>query len=332
MSHVSRQRTVGRTLELLALEKGDIFALMVYSGVVGALYLALPLAAQALFANVAFGTLLQPVVVLALVVFAVLAFSGVLSLLENIVVERLQRRYFARIALSFAASLSGKEIGEMDRATGIDRANRFFEVVNVQKSAYTLLLDGMNLLLQMFFGMALLAVYHPLLLAFDLCLILCLLLIVVLWGRRSVETAVDESRAKLNVGNWMHALAADQGTYTKEEGRRRALAQADELTKEYLKRRRQHFQFLFAQISGAILLQIVANASVLVIGGWLVIKGQLTLGQLVAAEIVVSSLAAGIGKLGKYLEAFYDLGASTDKVAHVLFAPRSGPETTEANV
>lgn len=218
----------------------------------------------------------------------------------------------------------------MDRATGIDRANRFFEVVNVQKSAYTLLLDGMNLLLQMFFGMALLAVYHPLLLAFDLCLILCLLLIVVLWGRRAVETAVDESRAKLDVGNWMHALAADRETYAKEEGRRRALAQADELTHEYLKRRRLHFQFLFAQISGAILLQIVANASVLVIGGWLVIKGQLTLGQLVAAEIVVSSLAAGIGKLGKYLEAFYDLGASTDKVAHVLFAPRSSPETTEA--
>lgn len=81
MSHVSRHRTVGRTLELLALEKGDIFALMVYSAVVGALYLALPLAAQALFANVAFGTLLQPVVVLGLVVFAVLAFSGVLSLL-----------------------------------------------------------------------------------------------------------------------------------------------------------------------------------------------------------------------------------------------------------
>jgi putative ABC transport system ATP-binding protein len=63
---------------------------------------------------------------------------------------------------------------------------------------------------------------------------------------------------------------------------------------------------------------VIANASVLAIGGWLVIDGQLTLAQLVAAEIVVSSVAAGIGKLGKYLEAFYDLAAATDKVAHVL--------------
>ena len=37
--------------------------------------------------------------------------------------------------------------------------------------------DGLALLLQMFFGMALLAVYHPLLLAFDLCLILALTLL-----------------------------------------------------------------------------------------------------------------------------------------------------------
>ncbi len=327
MSRASGNRIVGRTLELLALEKGDIFALLVYSASVGALYLALPLAAQALFANVAFGTLLQPVVVLALIVVAVLAFSGTLSLLENIVVERLQRRYFARLALAFAESLSNSEAGTIDRATGIDRANRFFEVANVQKTAYTLLLDGLALLLQMLFGMALLAVYHPLLLAFDLCLILGLLLIVVLWSRRAVETAVDESKAKLQMGNWLHALASNPARYTTAEGHNQAVVHADELADEYLKRRRLHFHFLFAQIAGAVLLQIFANASVLVIGGSLVIEGQLTLGQLVAAEIVVSSLAAGVGKLGKYLEAFYDLSASTDKIAHVLFVPKKETPT-----
>jgi putative ABC transport system ATP-binding protein len=264
-----------------------------------------------------------------MIVFAVLTFSGILALLENIVVERLQRRYFARLALSFAESLSSSEAGTIDRAAGIDRANRFFEVVNVQKTTYTLLLDGLALLLQMFFGMALLAVYHPLLLAFDLCLILCLMLIILPWGRSAVEPAVEESKAKLNVGNWMHALAANPAQYTTTEGHNRAILHADELTAEYLKRRRRHFHVLFTQIAGSVLVQILANASVLVIGGWLVIEGQLTLGQLVAAEIVVSSLAAGIGKLGKYLEAFYDLSASTDKISHVLLAPRKRATTTE---
>lgn len=328
MPRNSSSRIVAHTLELLALERGDILALGVYSATVGALYLALPLSAQALFANVAFGTLLQPVIVLAAIVFAVLTFSGVLSLLENVVVERLQRRYFARLALAFADSLSNGESENLDHGAAIDRANRFFEVVNVQKTTYTLLLDGLALLLQMLFGMALLAVYHPLLLAFDACLILSLLLIIFLWSRRALETAVDESRAKLDVGNWMHSLAADPKLHCTEEGHNQAIARADELARNYLKKRQSHFRFLFAQISCAVMLQVVANASVLVIGGWLVIEGQLSLGQLVAAEIVVSSLAAGIGKLGKYLEAFYDLSASTDKVAHVLFAPRSEQKET----
>ena len=116
MSHRSPGKTVAHPLELLGLEKADISALAVYSATVGVFYLALPLAAQALFANVAFGTLMQPVVVLAAIVFAVLT---VLSLLENIVVERLQRRYFARLALSFAESLSNSEAGTIDRAPAL---------------------------------------------------------------------------------------------------------------------------------------------------------------------------------------------------------------------
>ncbi len=332
MSKNSPGKIINNTLELLVLEGGDILALAVYSAAVGLLYLALPLAAQALFANVAFGTLLQPVVVLGAIVFSVLALSGIFRLLENVIVERLQRRYFTRLALAIAESLSSGDSDSVDRATGIDRANRFFEVVSVQKAAYTLLLDGLTLLLQMFFGMALLAVYHPLLLVFDICLVLSLLLIAVLWGSRAVETAVDESRAKLAVGNWMHELAADPKRYATEVGHNRAIEVADQLAGKYIEQRRRHFHVLFAQITGAVMLQIVANASVLVIGGWLVIVGQLTLGQLVAAEIVVSSLAAGVGGLGKYLEAFYDLAGSTDKVSHVLFAGPAPKPQTEAAV
>jgi putative ABC transport system ATP-binding protein len=321
MKHTQPSRVFAQAIELLAIERGDILALTAYSAIVGLLYLVLPLAAQALFANVAFGTLMQPVVALAIIVFAVLTFSGVIRLLEQVVVEKMQRRYFARLTQALAASLNQKETAATDRAEAVDRANRFFEIVNNQKTISNLFLDGLNLALQMVFGMALLAVYHPLLLAFDLGLILGLLLIIFLLGSRALATSVDESRAKLEVGNWLHALAADSQEPRADEERANATLHADRLACEYLDQRKRHFRFLFAQISGFILLQIIANASVLAIGGWLVIIGQLTLGQLVAAEIVVSSLAAGVGKLGKYLENFYDLAASTDKLAHVLLNP-----------
>lgn len=47
-------------------------------------------------------------------------------------------------------------------------------------------------------------------------------------------------------------------------------------------------------------------------------QGQLTLGQLVAAEIVVAVILSGFAKAGGYLESIYDLHAGQDKLADFL--------------
>jgi ABC-type bacteriocin/lantibiotic exporter with double-glycine peptidase domain len=60
-------------------------------------------------------------------------------------------------------------------------------------------------------------------------------------------------------------------------------------------------------------LQVFFSALLLGLGGWLVIQKQLSLGQLVAAELVVTSVLSGASKLGKYLETYYDLLASFSK-------------------
>ena len=57
------------------------------------------------------------------------------------------------------------------------------------------------------------------------------------------------------------------------------------------------------------------------LGGWLVIDGQLTLGQLVASELVVTVVVGAFAKAGKSLEKFYDLMAGMDKVGHLIDIP-----------
>jgi multidrug resistance efflux pump len=52
-----------------------------------------------------------------------------------------------------------------------------------------------------------------------------------------------------------------------------------------------------------------------VIGGWLVLKGQLTIGQLVAAELILSATLYNFSQLGRDLESFYDLAASCQKLS-----------------
>jgi putative ABC transport system ATP-binding protein len=53
----------------------------------------------------------------------------------------------------------------------------------------------------------------------------------------------------------------------------------------------------------------------------LVIDGQLTLGQLVASELVVTVVVGAFSKAGKSLEKFYDLMAGIDKIGHLIDIP-----------
>ena len=49
--------------------------------------------------------------------------------------------------------------------------------------------------------------------------------------------------------------------------------------------------------------------------------GELTLGQLVAAELIVMIIVGSFAKLGKHMESFYDLLASVDKLGHLFDLP-----------
>jgi len=65
----------------------------------------------------------------------------------------------------------------------------------------------------------------------------------------------------------------------------------------------------------------MASTALLGLGGWLVIDGQLTLGQLVAAELIVTMIVGSFAKLGKHMESYYDLMASVDKLGYLFDIP-----------
>ena len=67
------------------------------------------------------------------------------------------------------------------------------------------------------------------------------------------------------------------------------------------------------------------NTGVLALGGFLVVTGELTLGQLVASEIIVAAVVASFARLGKQLESFYDLLAAVEKVGTLFDLPVEQP-------
>ncbi|MEZ4451779.1 MAG: ABC transporter ATP-binding protein [Nannocystaceae bacterium] len=320
-AHPRRPTPVGRLTALMRLEARDLWAIVVYAVGVGVFALATPVAVQALVNTVAFGALLQPLVVLALLLLAGLALAGGLRAIQVWVVELLQRRLFVRVVSDLAHRLPRIDPRALDRAHGPELVNRFYEVVTAQKSAATLLLDGISVALQAAIGMIVLAFYHPFLLAFDMVLVVAVAAVVLILGRPATRTAIAESRAKHAVAAWLETIAGGPIAFKRAGGPEYALQRADALARTYLDARGRHFRHLFRQIASALALQAIASAALLGLGGWLVIDRQLTLGQLVAAELIVSSVVAAFAKLGKHLESYYDLVAALDKLGILADLP-----------
>jgi ABC-type bacteriocin/lantibiotic exporter with double-glycine peptidase domain len=321
-----------RVRRLAHLERSDIWVTVVYGIAIGVLSLVLPVAAQALVTAVAFGSVLQPLVVLTILFALAAVAAGVLHLLQAWVVEIVQQRVFGRALVDVARRLVSTPHNVGDRLHVPDLINRFFEVPTIQKSLAAILVGGVGLVLQTLLGLTLLAFYHPLLLAFSLLLV-ALLAFVIFWiGRGAVGSALDESRAKYQAVGWLEHLARIPMAFKSTSGRQLALTRADRFVRRYLDARRRHFRKLLMQTGGGIALAVVGPTALLGLGGLLVLRNQLTLGQLVAAELVMASLSAALVKLGKQLESVYDLVQGTTKLGMLVDLPaeRRGGERSHA--
>jgi len=318
-----------RLLGLLQPERQDLTAIVVFAIFAGVLYLATPLAADALVNSLAFGAnqgiYTQALIVLTLGLFGFLLLLGLIRGAQYFVTELIMRRLFVRLTADMAHRLPRVRMSALDQKLGPDLVNRFFDVVTVQKAASLLLLDGLNLVLGAFIGLLLLGVYHPFLLLFDLLLIAALSLVLFGFGRGAVRTSVAESYAKHDVASWLEQVAMFPYLFKSEGASRLAEAKANRLAETYLDARAKHYRIVLRQIGGLLGLQALASASLLGVGGFLVLDGQLTLGQLVAAELIVSAIVSNLASLGKHAELLYDALAAVDKIGYVVDLPIDAP-------
>jgi putative ABC transport system ATP-binding protein len=310
-----------RFLALLRLDQRDIWTVVLFASVAGILALATPLAIESLVNVVSWGTYIQPLLVLAFMLLACLGIAGVLRVLQTVVVEIIQRRQLVRIVGDLSHRFPRANQAALAGSYPRELANRVFDIMTIQKSSAILLLDGVSIVLTTVLGLLLLAFYHPFLLGFDLVLILCMLTISWILGRGGIRTAIDESITKYRIAHWLQDVLATPAAFKANGGEMLAIERANRLTSDYIAARQRQFRVVFRQVTFAIGLQVVASTVLLGLGGWLVMRQQLTLGQLVASELVVTAVVGAFAKAGKTIEKFYDLMAGIDKVGHLLDIP-----------
>ena len=335
-----RQRTQWeiclRAFRIFHGDAGDIAVICVYALAVGLCSLAVPVGVQAVVNSVTFGVVLQPLVVITALVGGVLVFSAAFRVLQLVVVELIQRRLVVRLSLSLASRIPHIEFEWFRKRYGPEYVLRFMEAFSAEQAIATLLLDGIGVFVQIAVGLILVSSYHPIFLAFAAMLLFCMTVVIVPLGSGAVKASKRASDAKYEVLAWLQDLARVPILFKSNRGDAFALERADALVGAYVSWRSRYFRILLRQVVGSLGIQVIASTLLLGLGGLLVIRQQLTLGQLVAAELVIGFSLAGVAKLGRYIDKFYDLSVSvskldalfdvtTEKLHGSFFAPSSEP-------
>lgn len=296
-------------------EAGFVWTAIVYGLAVALLGLATPVSVQLLINSVANTALPAPLFVLSGLLLGLLLAAAVLSAARIYVLALFERRVFARIVADISLrALHAKNPHFADARRG-DLFNRFFDLMTVQKAVPHLLVGGFAILLQSGIGLVLTSFYHPFFLAFNLVVAAVLLGIGLLWAGPAVRSGATLSHAKHETARWLESVGAANGFYRREGRLPTAMARSEAMTAAYVRAHRRHFRHTFAQTIGFLLVYAVASAALLALGGWLILQGQLSLGQLVAAELVLSGAFYGISQLGSHARTFYDLVAALHELS-----------------
>ncbi|HEY9190862.1 MAG TPA: hypothetical protein VIM88_08340 [Sulfurovum sp.] len=179
--------------------------------------------------------------------------------------------------------------------------NYFFDITAIQKFFPILLLDGVGVIVKIFVSLLLLLAFDPVLFIAGVFFFSGYIILLILLGRNGVKQALDRSDAKHNTIYFLQQIGKEEGT--QEE----ILGKFDAYLAKYAKARQKLFKITIRQLALTFFAEGFIFSVFLVIGGYLVIKGQLPLGEFVAAEIIVTSITYALKGFVKQLDYIYDM-------------------------
>lgn len=316
------RKPVERLFEIIKLERQDIHLLIMLSFGYGLLGISTPIAVQALVNIVTMGGVLQPLYVVSIILFTLLLLAGALYVFEGYVVELIQRRLFIRTALNVANNTQGVDISIHDDTNLVELMNQFFDISTVQKSASTLLTVGLTAFLQGFIGAIILIFYSQYFAIIVVIVLIFLAFIIFVLGNNATTTAIDESKAKYATAAGLETIAQNFYMFKFYNGLQRVKDLTNNLANIYLEKRTAHFRTLLHQNIGGVILYAMIGTVMLALGGALVIKGQINLGQFVAAELIIFGVLAAFVRFISKLEYFYGMMAALDKIGELDDLPQ----------
>ena len=317
MTVPSLRENLDRLSSFLSQDRSIILPIFTYAIAVGLFSLIIPLTVQELVNTFAFA--ISPVMVITLVgiMAGILLFVGIFKILQFYAMDILERRIFVRMALRLAQVLPHFK----EKTFRSDYVNRFLETVFLQRSLSSLFVDLINVLVGGFIGMTLLAFYHPYFVFFDVALIVSVIIIGIL-GKGGLGRTIHMSETKYEAFHWFQEVADNLLHFKATNSSDLVLQKTDTLATNYVQARQSRLSVLMRQYIGSILLQVFLHTGLLGTAGWLLSQDELTLGQLVAAEVIIASLLLNIDSVMKRSYIMFYFFTALAELDHLFSFPQ----------
>ncbi|MFZ4715751.1 MAG: ATP-binding cassette domain-containing protein [Bacteriovoracaceae bacterium] len=302
-------------------ELGFIKAIIINTLAMSLLGLAVPIAIQSIINNIGVRTLIQPIVVMSLMLLFILGFSNVLQVIQTYTIEILRRRLFIRYGFVVMERLERYVTENYRKINSSALINRYFDIVIMQSSMVNFFVEGAAFIIMFVIGFTLLGFYHPYFLLFGLFMVAFLVVDWLIFGLDGIAAGSPEADGKYKAEEWMEQVGHSRHLFLSKGARAFSSSKLTKLMNDWLVVRNDLFTFQFRQHIGLQIFSSLVNVLLVFLGSILVLRGQLSVGQLVAAALVLSNIVANVGRLQSFFTSVYDYSTSLDKIAEFYDHP-----------
>ncbi len=314
------RRSVVKLFELLQQDKHRLYAIYGFAIFGGLVQLSLPLGIQTIISLVQGGKVTTSIILLIAFVVAGVFLNGLFQVRQLELIETIKQRLFATYAFEFADKLLHINLAKYNDYYLPETVNRFFDTQTLQKGLASVLKDIPSASIQILFGLILLSFYHSVFIVFGILIFLILFLILKITSPRGMASSIAASDYKYKVAGWLEELARTIRSFKHSRNEALHLSKTNQLVEGFLERRTAHFRILKMQYWSLIAFKLAITLTMLAVGVVLLTSQQLTIGQFVAAEIVILMVMTSVEKFIVDLDKVYDILTAIDKLGKISFS------------
>jgi ABC-type multidrug transport system fused ATPase/permease subunit len=302
---------------VLKIPKHTVYSLIIYSLLLGFLSLTIPVSVQTLVNLVGVSLSVRPVISLITILSILLIASFFVRIFQLKLVEQIQRKIFVETIIRIVGCIYRVDFNSLKDVNIREKLNRVFELKVLQKSVSIIFMILLDIFLQTLFCVIILAFYHPMFLVFDIMLVVCIFISIFLPLRAGYEAGLKESNIVYDIVGWLEEKTSEFLSF-RQRPMDKSLDYVDTKLCIYLEAREDFFKVMFRQHIYIGLTYIFMNILLLGIGSYLIVKGQLSIGQLIAAELLVNIVLLGLLKFSQYLNDCYGFLVGVRKIRDLL--------------